>query len=74
MASFHLEIPNIVTLPVITKIDDAIDSICFRELLVTSSFICIIILYSSFVIVDKEYLNFALVNLFWLKCYIKMLL
>jgi len=71
MASFHLEIPNIVTLPVIAKIDDAI---CFRELLVTSSFICVIILYSSFVIVDKDYLNFALVNLFWLKCYIKMLL
>jgi len=58
-----------VTLPVIAKIDDAIDSICFRELLVISSFICVIILYSSFFIVDKDYLNFALVNLFWLRCW-----
>jgi hypothetical protein len=32
------------------EIIDAIDSICFRELLVTSSFICVIILYSSFII------------------------
>ncbi|SFV63114.1 hypothetical protein MNB_SV-9-1075 [hydrothermal vent metagenome] len=42
MASFYLDIPNIVTLPIIAKIDDAIDSICFRELLVISSFICVI--------------------------------
>jgi len=35
MASFHFDIPNIVTLPVIARIDDAIDSICFRELSVT---------------------------------------